>query len=44
MKLKNIVLGISFILQPFLANAQDLKGSIISSDNSIVVENVDSDA
>ena len=41
--MKNVVLSISFMLQPFLANAQDVRGSITTNDNRIVVENIDSD-
>jgi cell division protein FtsI (penicillin-binding protein 3) len=44
MKIKNVVLGISFMLNPFFANAQDIRGSITTNDNRIVVENIDSDA
>jgi len=42
MKMKNIVFGIVFMSQYFLLNAQEIKGSILSNDNSIIVENTNS--
>ena len=43
MKIKNVVLSISFMLHPLLANAQDIRGSITTNDNRIIVKNIDSD-
>jgi len=41
MKMKNVVFGIVFMSQSFLANAQEIRASLLSNDNSVIVENTD---